>query len=98
MQLLSLASLNLMSLENQHERRLSWLLAGSRSSIESVEHATARSSGSISPSSSFVVVPELMSEPPVLKMQFDHEAGEQQRLQHAFAGDSAPAYWLATSI
>ena len=24
-----------------------------------------------------------MSEPPVLKMQFDHTAGEQQRLQHA---------------
>ena len=78
MQLLSLDSLNLKPWPFTPS-----MLAGSGCSSESVEHATARSSGSISPSNSFVLVPELMSEPPVLKMQFDQTAGEQQRLQHA---------------
>ncbi|DBA81627.1 TPA: hypothetical protein ACH3X1_007382 [Trebouxia sp. C0004] len=77
-----------------------WQQPGSGSSSESVEHATARSSGSISPSNSFVVVPELMSEPPVLKMQFDHKADASPKLEvwvHALHVTHRPTCWAALS-
>ncbi|KAL0051145.1 hypothetical protein WJX82_002690 [Trebouxia sp. C0006] len=77
-----------------------WQQPGSGSSIESVEHATARSSGSISLSSSFVVVPELLSEPPVLKMQFDHKADDSPKLEvwvQALHVSHRPTCWAALS-
>ena len=73
-----------------------WLVAGSGSSSESVELAAARSSSSLSLSNSFVVVPELRSEAPLLKLQFtQHKAGEQHHLQHALPGRLASAALLA---
>lgn len=63
-----------------------FMIAGSGSSTESLEQLTARSSSSLSLSNSFVVVPELRNEPPLLKLQFTEHQAREHHTQHAIPG------------